>query len=165
MRYKEEAPRDCAKLQEVCELANAWSFIEKLPEGLSTDVGEHGVQLSGGQKQRIAIARAVFKTPKVLLLDEATSALDVENEKIVQHALDEVIQRSRCTTLVIAHRLSTVQHMKKIIVIQDGTVKESGSPRELAELENDMALQGLMNQGGQKQPQQQNQVNDPFLKN
>eukprot|EP00929_Paragymnodinium_shiwhaense_P102755 TRINITY_DN65983_c0_g1_i1.p1 TRINITY_DN65983_c0_g1~~TRINITY_DN65983_c0_g1_i1.p1 ORF type:complete len:904 (+),score=227.08 TRINITY_DN65983_c0_g1_i1:69-2780(+) len=124
---------DDAKLQEACELAHAWEFVQQMPEGLSTEVGERGVQLSGGQKQRIAIARAIIRRPKVLLLDEATSALDVESEKVVQQALDEVVRASACTTIVIAHRLSTIQNVDKIVVMKDGAVGEQGAPRELAE--------------------------------
>jgi len=120
------------ELRELCLLANAWEFIEQLPEGLSTEVGERGVQLSGGQKQRIAIARAMVKRPRVLLLDEATSALDVESEQVVQRALDEVIRSSACTTLVIAHRLATVRTASKIVVISGGIVAEEGTPRDLA---------------------------------
>lgn len=123
---------DDARLEEVCTLANAWEFIKQLPEGLTTEVGERGVQLSGGQKQRIAIARAILKRPKVLLLDEATSALDVESEQVVQRALDEVIRASACTTLVIAHRLATIQNATKIVFIAEGVAQESGPPAELA---------------------------------
>lgn len=125
---------DDERLREMCLLAHAWEFIEKLPEGLSTEVGERGVQLSGGQKQRLAIARAVLTRPKVLLLDEATSALDVNSEQVVQRALDEVIRASSCTTIVIAHRLATVQNASKIVVLADGQVREVGPPRELAAL-------------------------------
>lgn len=127
-------PHDDEWLHRVCVLANAWEFIRQLPEGLSTEVGERGVQLSGGQKQRLAIARAIVKRPKVLLLDEATSALDVESEQVVQGALDEVIRASSCTTIVIAHRLATIRNASKIVVISEGVVQEEGSPRALAEL-------------------------------
>eukprot|EP00928_Gymnodinium_smaydae_P045650 TRINITY_DN3039_c0_g1_i1.p1 TRINITY_DN3039_c0_g1~~TRINITY_DN3039_c0_g1_i1.p1 ORF type:complete len:944 (+),score=243.36 TRINITY_DN3039_c0_g1_i1:211-2832(+) len=120
------------ELREACQLACAWDFVRALPEGLSTEVGERGVQLSGGQKQRLAIARAMLKRPKVLLLDEATSALDVESEKVVQRAMDEVIRRSACTTLVIAHRLATVQSAAKVVVVESGVVAEEGPPAELA---------------------------------
>lgn len=125
---------DDKMLQESCVTANAWEFIQQLPEGLSTEVGENGALLSGGQKQRIAIARALLKRPKVLLLDEATSALDVESERVVQRALDEVISSSKCTTLVIAHRLATIQNADRIVVISEGTVRETGPPRELERL-------------------------------
>jgi len=123
---------DDAHLRDTCRLANAWEFIEQLPEGLSTEVGERGVQLSGGQKQRIAIARAILKLPQVLLLDEATSALDVESEQVVQRALDEVIRATSCTTIVIAHRLATIRNADKIVVLHSGVVQEQGSPKELA---------------------------------
>jgi ATP-binding cassette subfamily B (MDR/TAP) protein 1 len=119
-----------------CKRANVQEFIEQLPEGLSTEVGERGVQLSGGQKQRIAIARALLKRPHLLLLDEATSALDLESEKVVQHALDEVMRASMCTTIVIAHRLQTIQSVQRIIVLGDGVKQEEGSPRSLADTSN-----------------------------
>ncbi|KAI3962396.1 hypothetical protein MKW92_020817 [Papaver armeniacum] len=124
--------KDGATLEEIkvaSELANAAKFIDKLPEGLDTMVGEHGTQLSGGQKQRIAIARAILKNPRILLLDEATSALDAESERIVQEALDRVMI-SR-TTVVVAHRLSTVRNADMIAVIQTGKIIEKGSHNEL----------------------------------
>lgn len=124
---------DDSDVQSACILANAWEFIEHLPDGLSTEVGERGVQLSGGQKQRIAIARAILKQPKVLLLDEATSALDMESEKVVQRALDKVIRTSDCTTIVVAHRLATVQNAAQIVVIADGVAREQGAPHQLAQ--------------------------------
>jgi subfamily B ATP-binding cassette protein MsbA len=104
-------------------------FIQQLPDGLNTLVGENGVLLSGGQRQRIAIARAVLKNAPVLILDEATSALDTESERYIQAALEN-LKRHR-TTLVIAHRLSTVEHANKIIVLGDGRVLEMGSHQEL----------------------------------
>jgi ABC-type multidrug transport system fused ATPase/permease subunit len=109
--------------------ANAWDFIQSFPNGLDTIVGERGVQLSGGQRQRIAIARAVLKNPKILILDEATSSLDSESERTVQEALEKLM---KCrTSLVIAHRLSTVRNADRIIVLNDGIIAEQGTHAEL----------------------------------
>ncbi|KAK9934093.1 hypothetical protein M0R45_021250 [Rubus argutus] len=124
--------KDGATTEEIraaSELANAAKFIDKLPQGLDTMVGEHGTQLSGGQKQRVAIARAILKDPKILLLDEATSALDAESERIVQEALDRLMV-SR-TTVIVAHRLSTVRNADTIAVIHRGTIVEKGPHTEL----------------------------------
>jgi len=119
---------------EAATLANAHAFISSLPEGYQTKVGERGVQLSGGQKQRIAIARAIVKDPAILLLDEATSALDVESERVVQQALDRVM-RSR-TTVMVAHRLSTIKNADVISVLQDGKIVEQGAHQQLIENRN-----------------------------
>ncbi|KAI9194655.1 hypothetical protein LWI28_007994 [Acer negundo] len=117
------------EIRTAAELANAAKFIDKLPEGLDTMVGEHGTQLSGGQKQRVAIARAILKNPRILLLDEATSALDAESERAVQEALDRIMI-SR-TTVIVAHRLSTVRNADIIAVIHQGKIVETGKHSEL----------------------------------
>ncbi|XP_039001206.1 ABC transporter B family member 4-like isoform X2 [Hibiscus syriacus] len=117
------------EIRAAAELANASKFIDKLPQGLDTMVGEHGTQLSGGQKQRVAIARAILKDPRILLLDEATSALDAESERVVQEALDRIMGNR--TTVVVAHRLSTVRNADTIAVIHRGKMVEKGSHSEL----------------------------------
>ena len=124
-----------ADIVSACQRANAWGFIQQLPAGLDTLVGERGAQLSGGQKQRIAIARALVRNPPILLLDEATSALDNESEAVVQAALDRA--RSGRTTIVVAHRLTTIRTADIIVAIDQGRVQEMGSHEEL------MKLQGL----------------------
>ncbi|KAJ4727918.1 ABC transporter B family protein [Melia azedarach] len=127
-----EYGKDGATAEEIkaaTELANAAKFIDKLPQGLDTMVGEHGTQLSGGQKQRIAIARAILKDPRILLLDEATSALDAESERVVQEALDRIMVNR--TTVIVAHRLSTVRNADVIAVIHRGKMVEKGSHSEL----------------------------------
>ena len=110
--------------------ANAWEFIARFPEGLDTVVGERGVKLSGGQRQRLAIARALLKDPALLLLDEATSSLDAESERVVQEALDRLMEGR--TSIVIAHRLATVRDVDRIFVIDGGRVVESGTHEELS---------------------------------
>ncbi|MFQ3232229.1 MAG: subfamily B ATP-binding cassette protein MsbA, partial [Reinekea sp.] len=109
--------------------AHAHEFIDRLPEGYNTHVGENGVMLSGGQRQRIAIARAILKNAPVLILDEATSALDTESERHIQAAMEEVMKGR--TTLVIAHRLSTIESVDKIVVIDNGSIVEQGNHEEL----------------------------------
>ncbi len=112
-----------------CRLAHAHDFIERLESGYETVLGENGVMLSGGQRQRIAIARAILKDAPLLILDEATSALDTESERKVQQGLTELMKNR--TTLVIAHRLSTIEHADRIIAIDNGSIVETGTHREL----------------------------------
>ena len=117
------------EIRDAAERAHALEFIEKLPDGFNTLIGENGVRLSAGQRQRIAIARALIKDAPVLILDEATSALDTESEKIVQLALDTL--RSGRTSLIIAHRLSTIENADRIMAMQDGRIVEEGTHAEL----------------------------------
>lgn len=123
------ATRTRAQVEAAAKAANAWDFIEQLPEGLDTLIGEDGAKLSGGQRQRIAIARAILKDAPILILDEATSALDTESERQVQSALS-TLMRNR-TTLVIAHRLSTIEHADQILVLDQGRIVERGVHQEL----------------------------------
>jgi len=120
-----------AELIAAAQAANAWEFIQKLPQGLDTMIGQNGTTLSGGQRQRLAIARALLKNAPILILDEATSALDTESERLIQAALDRLVAGR--TTLVIAHRLSTVQRADRIVVMQDGRAVEQGRHEELLE--------------------------------
>lgn len=109
--------------------ANVLEFVQQLPLGFDTLVGERGVMLSGGQKQRVAIARALIKDPKILVLDEATSALDAQSERLVQEALERVMKGR--TVLTIAHRLSTIKNADTIAVLKDGQIVEQGKYEEL----------------------------------
>jgi ATP-binding cassette subfamily B protein len=132
IRYaRPEATR--AEVMAAARAAFAHDFIEALPQGYDSFLGEHGVRLSGGQRQRIAIARALLKDAPVLLLDEATSALDAHSERVVQQALDAALTQSagKRITLVIAHRLATVQHADRIVVLDHGRIVEQGSHAQL----------------------------------
>jgi ABC-type multidrug transport system fused ATPase/permease subunit len=122
-----------AEIEAAAQKANAMEFIQKFPDGMDTVVGERGIQLSGGQRQRIAIARAVLKNPTILILDEATSSLDSESERLVQDALDKLMQGR--TSVVIAHRLSTVRNATKIVVLEQGTIREQGTHDELMQVD------------------------------
>ncbi|NDA81436.1 MAG: ATP-binding cassette domain-containing protein, partial [Actinobacteria bacterium] len=121
------------KIVMAAKTAHAEDFINSLPSGYETMIGEGGVRLSGGQRQRIAIARALLKDAPVLILDEATSALDSESERYVQLALESLMQGR--TTLVIAHRLSTVERADKIVVLENGQIVEQGTHRELLSID------------------------------
>jgi subfamily B ATP-binding cassette protein MsbA len=112
-------------IQAAAEAANARTFIERLPQRYETLIGERGVRLSGGERQRLSIARAILKNPPILLLDEATSALDAESERLVQEALERLMEHR--TALVIAHRLSTVRRADRIVVLEHGKIIEEGN--------------------------------------
>ena len=109
--------------------ANALDFVEQLPQGLNTHIGERGAKLSGGQRQRLAITRALIRNPRVLILDEATSALDTESEALIQDALARLMKGR--TTFVVAHRLSTIRNADRIAVLDDGAITEIGTHTEL----------------------------------
>ena len=121
------------ELIEAAKQANAWEFISAFPDGLDTLVGDRGIKLSGGQKQRVAIARAILRNPSILILDEATSSLDSESEKLVQDALDRLMENR--TSIIIAHRLSTIRNVDCIFVIENGRIVETGTHEELSELD------------------------------
>lgn len=118
-----------AEIIDALKIANAYEFVEGLPNGIDTNIGDSGNKLSGGQKQRLSIARAVLKNPPIMILDEATSALDTESEKLVQQALENMMQNR--TSVVIAHRLSTIQKADLIVVMQKGRIVEQGTHSEL----------------------------------
>jgi ABC-type multidrug transport system fused ATPase/permease subunit len=117
-------PPTDAEIIAAARAAHAWEFIERLPDGLDTRVGERGVKLSGGQRQRLAIARVFLKDPAVVVLDEATSSLDSESERLVEEAMQELLEGR--STLIIAHRLSTVQRADRVVVLEHGRVVEEG---------------------------------------
>ena len=118
-------------------MAEADEFIKELPEGYNTKIGQNGIMLSGGQRQRIAIARAILYNSPILLLDEATSALDPISENLVKNALNKLMKGK--TTIVIAHRLSTVIHADKICVVMDGKIVEEGNHKELLKKDGEYA--------------------------
>ena len=122
---------DEEQLISVAKAANAHMFIKEFPNGYDTVIGERGLKISGGQRQRIAIARAIYKNPPILIFDEATSQLDTESEKLVQEAINNLVKGR--TVIVIAHRLSTVKHANKIVVISEGEIADSGRHEELLE--------------------------------
>jgi ATP-binding cassette subfamily B protein len=117
------------EVRDAAAKANALEFIDKLPDGFDTTVGERGVKLSGGQRQRIAIARAILKDAPILVLDEATSALDSESEKLIQDALNKLMKGR--TSIVVAHRLSTIARLDRVVVLEDGDIAEQGSHQQL----------------------------------
>ena len=119
-----------ADIEHAARMANAWEFIERLPQGLDTRIGGNGSQLSGGQRQRVAIARALLKASPILLLDEATSALDTVSEQLVKDALDGL--RGQRTLVVVAHRLSTVREADEIVVLEQGRVVQQGTHEVLS---------------------------------
>lgn len=139
IRYGSNQDADDEELRAVLEASNLWGFVQSLPEGINTQIGESGSWLSGGQRQRLAIARALLKNAPILILDEATSALDNESEKLVQDSLERLMKGR--TTFVIAHRLSTVKNADRILVLDDGVIIEDGSHEAL--LKNSGLYQSL----------------------
>lgn len=123
--------KDCTKedIIDACKISNAYNFINKMPKGLETRIGDRGVTLSGGERQRIAIARALVRNPQILIFDEATSALDAESEKLVQEGINESLKNR--TAIIVAHRLSTIKECDEIYVFESGKIVESGTHNEL----------------------------------
>ncbi len=118
-----------ADIVRAAKLAQAHNFIQEMPDGYDTQIGERGVRLSGGQKQRLSLARAILVDPEILILDEATSAVDTRTEHEIQKALEQVMQGR--TSIIIAQRLSTIKHADRVIVLKDGVVAEEGTHKEL----------------------------------
>ncbi len=135
--YGTDHDHDEKRLYEAAKAAHALEFIERLPDGFNSLVGENGVLLSGGQRQRLAIARAIYKDAPILILDEATSALDTESERHIQVALDELMQNR--TSLIIAHRLSTIEQADLIVVLENGKIVEQGTHKQLMALKKNYA--------------------------
>jgi len=117
------------EIEHAAQVANAQQFIIQKEDGYQTNIGDRGSKLSGGERQRLTIARAVLKNPPILILDEATSSLDTESERLVQDAINNMMQNRTC--VVIAHRLSTIRHADEIIVLQNGSIVERGTHEEL----------------------------------
>jgi len=141
----EEFP-DVQRIMDITKRIGILPFVEKLPSGFQTYLGENGALLSGGQRQRIAIARALYRQPEILILDEATSALDTESERIIQQAF-KLLKEQGKTLIVIAHRLSTVVHADKIIVLKEGKVIEEGTHQQLLQQENSVYKEMWEKQG------------------
>lgn len=117
-------------------MAHIHDYIESLPDGYDTLVGERGIKLSGGQRQRIAIARAILKNAPMIILDEATSSLDTATEQDIQQSIHELLEKKETTVIAVAHRLSTIRHMDRIIVMNAGKIIEDGTFDELIAFEN-----------------------------
>mgnify|MGYP002941673449 CR=1 FL=1 len=125
------------EINEACHIACVDEFLDRLPQGYDTDMGQGGVNVSGGQKQRLSIARVFLKNPPILIFDEATSALDNESEQIVQESLEKLAKNR--TTFVIAHRLTTIENAEEIFMLTDEGIKERGTHKELMELDGEYA--------------------------